>query len=127
MFAREVREKWNEFKRPVFYTNSWQQDYAIPGLLNLSWLAHGVAIDINNTALPKPIWTLEVVRDIEMTSVQYGTPGQVSWLSNDQLVYGTWAANTVYGQILNVPSCPANPINQVQDAFGNLWIVTNNL
>lgn len=127
--------KWNQFlvgsgqagQGTAIYTNSWQQDYAVPGLVNLSWLEHGVAININSTQLPKPIWPLEVVRDIELTATQYGTPGQVCWNYNSQLVYGTWAANTTYGQLLGVPSCPANQLMQIQDPNGNYWVVTNNL
>lgn len=119
--------KWNQFRLPALYTNSFQQDYAVPGLVNMGWLSHGVFVDINNTALPKPIWTAEIVRDIELTSIQYGIPGQVCWLPNDQLTYGSWSPSTTFGQMLGVPSCPANPLMQVADSFGNFWVVTNNL
>jgi hypothetical protein len=130
--------KWNRFMLPVFYTNGFQQDYAVPGIVNLGWLEHGVLIDINNTALPKPMWPLEVVRGLEFTSTQYGRPGQICWLPNDQLYYATWGAtNTgnatiglnpgplmVIGTPLGVSAAPINPILQVQDSFGNLWVVT---
>jgi hypothetical protein len=62
-----------------------------------------------------------------MTFQQYGMPGQVCWLPNDQLTYGVWTANTKYGQMLGVPSGPANSINQIQDPNGNFWYVSNNL
>lgn len=127
MLSPNFNWKWNRMKLPVVYTNSWQQDYAVPGLVQLAWLEHGVLIDINNSTSPKPIHTIETNKDLEMTSVQYGRPGQVAWLPNDQLVYGTWAANTTFGQLLNVPSCPANPLMQIQDPNGNFWVVTNNL
>jgi len=138
MVSPAANWKWNRFILPTFYTNGFQQDYAVPGVVNLGWLEHGVLIDINNTAIPKPVWPLEVVRDLEFTSTQYGRPGQICWLPNDQLYYGTWGAqntgnstiglnpgpNMVIGTLLGVYAAPINPILQVQDAFGNLWVVT---
>jgi hypothetical protein len=129
--------KWNRFKLPLFYTNSWQQDYAL-NVVNLGWLEHGYMVDINNTAIPKPIWPVETVKDLEYTSWQYGIPGQASWLPNDQLIYGTWGGkqtgdatlgnnpgpNTVITTPLGVAAQQANPILQVQDTFSNLWVVT---
>lgn len=134
--------KWNRMNAgnqfPFFYTNGFQQDYAIPGLVNLGWIEHGSLIDINNTAIPKPIWPLEVVRDLPITSAQYGRPSQVCWLPNDQLLYATWGAantgnstiglnpgpNMVIGTLLGVYAAPINPLLQVADAFGNFWVVT---
>ena len=138
MISQNFNWKWNRFIVPTFYTNGFQQDYALPGVVNLGWLEHGVLIDINNTAIPKPVWPLEVVRDLEFTSTQYGRPGQICWLPNDQLYYATWGAqntgnstiglnpgpNMVIGTLLGVYAAPINPILQVQDAFGNLWVVT---
>jgi len=136
--AEVMNWKWNRFNLPVFYTNSWQQDYAL-NVVNLGWLEHGYLVDINNTGLPKPVWPLEVVKDLEATSGQYGQPGQVSWLPNDQLYFGTWggAVNTgdgTYGnnpqplQTINSPlgvvAQIPNPILQVKDTFGNYWVVT---
>lgn len=126
MLSPKMNFKFNRSKSPVFYTNSFQQDYAANNV-NLAWCEHAFIIDINNTALPKPIWTLEVVRDLEATFQQYGMPGQLCWLPNDQLTYATWTASTTYGQLLGVPSGPANPISQIQDPNGNFWQVTNNL
>lgn len=138
MVAEVFNWKWNRFKMPLFYTNGWQQDYAL-NVVNLGWLEHGVLVDINNTSQPKPIWPLEIVKDLEMTSGQYGMPGQVCWLPNDQLNYATWgAANTGTASMapsnpqpvqtitnpLGVLTAPNNPWLQVQDAFGNLWVVT---
>jgi hypothetical protein len=141
IIAQNFNWKFNRFSPPsfpVFYTNGFQQDYAIPGLVNLGWIEHGELIDINNTAIPKPIWPLEVVRDLPRTSAQYGKPGQVCWLPNDQLYYATWGAantgnatiglnpgpNMVIGPLLGVYAAPINPILQVQDAFNNLWVLT---
>src|SRR5258707_7924028 len=51
--------KWNETNLPLFYTNSFQQDYALvnpdgSSVLNVEWLERGVPFDINNIAIPKP-------------------------------------------------------------------------
>jgi hypothetical protein len=123
--AQVFNWRWNRAKMPLFYTNSFQQDYA-SNTVNLGWLENGVTIDINNTALPKPIWPLEVVRDLPMTSGQYGIPGQVSWLPNDQLQYSVWPGpNSVFTNPLGaVTNAPNNPITQIQDPNGNFWIVT---
>lgn len=142
MIQQNANWKWNRMNAglqfPYFYTNGFQQDYALPGLVNLGWLEHASLIDINNTAIPKPIWPLECVRDLPITSAQYGKPCQICWLPNDQLYYATWGAantgnstiglnpgpNMVIGTLLGVYAAPINPILQVQDAFGNLWVVT---
>jgi hypothetical protein len=130
--------KFNRFKLPIFYTNSYQQDYALLGLTNLGYLEHGFAVDINNSAIPKPLIPVEVVRDQEQSYSQYGTVAIASSLPNSQLYYGTWGAadtgNSTLGnnpqahQIitnpLGLPSQPANPITQIQDVNGNLLVLT---
>lgn len=124
IIAQVFNWKWNRFKLPLVYTNSWQQDYAL-NVVNLGWLENGALIDINNTALPKPIWPIEVVKDLMMTSAQYGIPGQVSWLPNDQLQYSVWpGANVQILSPIGVTVTPANPILQIQDPNGNFWSVT---
>lgn len=128
--------KFNRFLLPVFYTNSYQQDYAL-NVVNLGWLEHGFLQDINNTAYPQPIWSIEVVKDLERTFSQYGAPCQCSWLPNDQLTYATWGATNIGGnpgpnpqalQVIGTPlgvtTSPSNPYLQVADTFGNLWVVT---
>lgn len=138
MIASNFDWKWNRFLIDGVYTNGFQQDYALPGVVNLGWLEHGELIDINNTAIPKPVWPLEVVRDLPFTSAQFGRPGQICWLPNDQLYYATWGAantgnssiglnpgpNMVIGTLLGVYAAPINPILQVKDTFGNLWVLT---
>ena len=136
MIARSFPWKWNRQQVPPFYTISWQQDYASPAT-NVKWLENCWIIDINNTALPKPIWDLEAVRDLKRISYQYGRPGQVCWLPNDQLVYGTWGGgntsntgaiqpgpNVVYTPPLGASQTPSNPIAQVKDTNGNLQVLT---
>ena len=142
--SKPFAPKWNRIRLPLFYTNSWQQDYALP-INNLSWLEYAILIDINSSSEPKNKYTLETNRDLPETSVQYGRPGQVCWLPNDQLVYGTWggqnqgegqASNpgpgSVIGALLNttigsVVSQPSNPLLQIQDPNGNFWQITNAL
>jgi hypothetical protein len=132
--------KWNRLALPLFYTNSFQQDYAL-SVVNLGWLEDGFLLDINNTAYPQPIWPLEVVKYVPRTSTQYGMPGQVCWLPNNQLFYATWGAVNI-GQTQNggvgpnpqalqaitnpvgLATAPNNPWTQVADAFGNFWVVT---
>src|SRR6266436_3373074 len=133
--------KWNRFSLPIFYTNSFQQDYALPGLVNLGWLEDGYLQDINNTSYPQPVWPIEVVKFVPRTSSQFAMPGQVCWLPNDQLFYATWGATNI-GQAANggvgpnpqanqtiatplgVNQSPNNPLLQVKDVFNNLWVVT---
>lgn len=132
--------KWNRFVLPYFYTNSFQQDYAL-NVINLGWLEQGVLLDVNNTSTPQPKWPLECVKDLPETSYQYGMPGQVSWLPNNQLNYATWGASnpangnatgtwpnpqplqTITGPI-GVSAMPNNPLTQVADAYGNYWVIT---
>lgn len=134
--------KFNEFKLPVFYTNSFQQDYAM-NVNNLAWLQEAVMVDINSTSQPKDKYTLETNRYLPETSVQYGRPGQVNWTPNDQMIYATWGggnsgegslsnpgAGSTYGPLIsNTPngvlSQPANPIDQIVDPNGNFWRLTN--
>lgn len=141
MLAQPFNWKWNRIRLPFFYTNSWQQDYAMVNVNNLAWLEYAILIDINSTSEPKDKYTLETNRDLPESSVQYGRPGQVCWLPNDQLVYGTWgggntgegqASNpgpgSVYGPLLvTAVSQPANPLLQIQDPNGNFWVLTNAL
>ncbi len=132
--------KWNRIRLPFFYTNSWQQDYALLNVNTLAWLEYAILIDINSTSEPKDKCTLETNRDLPETSAQYGRPGQVCWLPNDQLVYGTWGGGntgegsqsnpgpgSVYGALLGVVSQPSNPLLQIQDPNGNFWVLSNAL
>ena len=127
MVSPTMNWKWNRMLCPLFYTNSMQQDYAIPGLVNLGWIESAFLIDINNTASPKPLWAMEAVRDLGPTSWMYGRVGQVCWLNSSLLLYGTWAANATFAAILGTSANPGTPLTQIQDPNGNLWVLTNNL
>lgn len=138
MFSMGFPWKFNRMVVPMFLTTSYQQDYALQTVSNLSWIEHGFAVDINSSSTPKPHWPLEGVRDLEASSIQWGIPEKVCWLPNDQLTYGTWGAQIV-GSLTNIPnpgagvtitnplgvvSAPSNPICQIQDTNGNYLIVT---
>jgi len=138
--------KWNEITLPQFYTNSYQQDYALLNLTNLASLQRGIVIDINNSSVPKRWGYVEVVREqTEALTSWYGpcpfysSPVfQANWMLNSQLYYGTWGAantgtNTIgnnpisgsrYTQPLGAQSQPSNPITQIIDANGNLLLLT---
>jgi hypothetical protein len=130
--------KWNRLNITPFFTNSWQQDYFIPGLVGISWLESCYANEFNLTSQPKPKIPMEARKDLIATYVQFGWPAKIAALPNRLLFTGTWGATeiaTPTGQnnpgpgvvITNpagLPAMPLNPITQVQDAFGNLWVVT---
>lgn len=115
--------KWNRANIPVFYTNSNQQDYAMQET-QLAWLEHAYALDFANTSNPKPVWTLEAVRDLEVTSYQFGRPGQICWLPNNQLLYGSWPGPNVTIYAPNQRQGVNSPTTQIQDSNGNFLLVT---
>ena len=143
--------KWNEQKLALFYTNSYQQDYALvnadgSSVLNVEWLQRGVAFDINNSAIPKPWVDVETGRSLpqrtgtfQNSGTQMGNPGfLVCSFPNSELYYGVWGqanvgsstlgnnpvAGSVYTSPLGPFSQPANPITQIIDANGNLLVLT---
>jgi hypothetical protein len=144
-FLSDYPYKQNEFNLPQFYTNSWQQDYAIPGLTTLSWLQRGTCFNINSTALGKPQGYVQIGRDQQQQTSSIlsnngvnGTCFNVNWLPNNVLYYGVWGdsdtgnptlgnnpvANSVYTNPIGAGSMPANPIAQIQDANGNYLVLT---
>lgn len=144
--AQSFPWKWNEIQIPPFYTSSWQQDYAIPGLINLASLQRGICININNTSIPKPWGYVQVVREQTLSTSSWNGPCpffnaplfNVNWMLNGNLYYGTWGgantgnsslgnnpvANSVYTNPLGTGSQPSNPITQIIDANGNLLVLT---
>jgi hypothetical protein len=143
-FFADYPYKFNEFNLPPFYTNSWQQDYAIPGLTTLSWLQRGTCFGINSTALGKPQGYVQIGRDQGQSSsgvtssAMGGSAFNVNWLPNNVLYFGEWgdlntgndtlgnnpAANSVYTNPLGANSQPVNPITQIVDANGNYLVLT---
>jgi hypothetical protein len=143
--------KWNEMNLPLFYSNSWQQDYALiypngKSVTNLSWLTDGIAIQINNSSTPKPWSWIEVGRRQGRSTATilsnsfFGFPQfTASFLPNNLLYYATWGdaqtGNPTYGnnpqphQVIANPlstgaSQPLNPCDQIQDANANYLVVT---
>jgi hypothetical protein len=143
--------KWNERNLPLFYTNSWQQDYALvnpdgSSVTNVEWLERGVAFDINSGTTPKPWVTVECGRMQPQRSgsfanlgTQMGNPGFiVNSLPNYSLYYGVWGqvnvgnptlgnnpvAGSVYTPPLGAKAMPVNPITQIIDAQGNFLLLT---
>lgn len=143
MLAPSFPQKWNEIIIPPFYSSSFQQDYAIPGLTTLAWLQRGTALDVNNTAIPKPRFLVEVGRSLpqasaNQTSVSFLSNPKfiINWFPNDQLYYGTWGGSSsssgndpVALQVITNPlspgtSQPSNPITQIKDSNGNFLVLT---
>lgn len=130
--------KWNRFNITPFPTISWQQDYFIPGLVQLAWLESAWGIQFSNTSQPKPKIPLECHKDLLVTYQQNGYPGKVCWIPNRLAQVGTWGATelqtptgqnnpgpgAVYTNPLTVQTQPSNPITVIADAFSNLWTVT---
>lgn len=136
---------WNENNFPLFYTNSWQQDYAST-VTNLAWLQKGIAVDINNPNTNKPQAYVEVGRDQQQNTGSYYWQQLgfirsfvITPLMNNQMYYGTWGAaqtgtsslgnNPLAGSVYTSPlgngtSQPSNPITQIRDANGNLLQLT---
>lgn len=118
--------KWNRQTAPAFYTNSWQQDYPQIGITNIGWLEDCDQIQINATALPKPIWNPSVVKNLSRSSQSQWRPDKVCWMYNSELSYGTWpGAGVTYYPLVgtNAPQ-QQNPIMSMIDVNGNLLILT---
>jgi hypothetical protein len=122
----------------TFLTNSWQQDYAVPGMVLLGWIESAHAININQQSQPKDVIKLEVRRELEKEYLSTSSPSKVCWLANDQRDYGIWGQaaisnatgltnpgpNVVYTFPLGAGATPNNPSTQIVDANGNLWVLT---
>jgi len=128
LISERFNWKWNRMKLPPFYTISWQQDYAQIGSsfpAPIGWLEGAYWVDINNTALPKPTYAMEVVRDLPASSISGNPPAKVTWHYNDQLLQGTWPGpNVKYTQPLGALIAPTNPLANILDANGNILVLT---
>jgi len=151
--AQPYNWKWNRYNLPPFVVNSLQQDYFIPGLINIGWLESAWAVDINQTSLPKQKIPLEVDKDLLVTYQQGASTGKVSWLPNSMLMTGTWGAlplgptaqypngqttlvgpnqsgqqnpgpNVVYTNPIGVLRTPYNATTAIKDPYGTLWCLT---
>jgi hypothetical protein len=114
--------KWNEVELPFFYTNSWQQDYALvnpddSSVMNVAWLERGICVDINNTSIPKPWRMVECGRQLpKQTGTFFASNTAITlflanWFPNYKLYYGTWG--------VGIQGSTTNPLNQTTANFGN--------
>jgi len=129
--------KFNRINIPPFFINSYQQDYA-SSVVNIGWLESCGAYNTSSTQYPKPYRVIEVKRDVLLTNAQTGNLAKIQWMENKNLQFGTWGETQItsltglqnpgpgvtYTNPLGLTSTPANPITQVKDSFGNLWILT---
>jgi hypothetical protein len=125
IISQRFNWKFNSFKCPPFYTNSWQQDYPSVNQRSIGWLEHCTGIDINNTSLPKPYFWPECVRDIDPSNSQQSPAQQVSWEYNSNLRLGVWPGQgSVYTSPLNAVQLPVNGPTGILDANGNILLLT---
>ncbi len=151
--AQPYNWKWNRVNVTPFVTISYQQDYFIPGLINLGWMESAWASYLNQTAIPKQISPVEVKKDLMVTYDQTGTPGKICWLPNSMLNTGTWGAvpigptannpsgqlnesglnaaglqnpgpDVVYTSPFGLLTTPINATTCITDPNGNLWVLT---
>lgn len=129
--------KFNRINIPPFFINSYQQDYASL-VVNLGWLESCGAYNTSSTQYPKPFRVVEVKRDVLVTNAQTGNLAKIQWMQNDNLQFGTWGQTQIlsltglqnpgpgitYTDPAGATSTPSNPITQIKDAFGNLWVLT---
>jgi hypothetical protein len=145
--------KWNSFNVTPFATNSFQQDYFVPGVVKVGWLENAWAVDINQTSIPKQKQYLEVKRNLEVTYDQTGYPGKICWMPNDLLQTGTWGQaplgptagfpsgqtnvsgpgssgmqnpgpGVIYTNPIGTLQAPINATTCITDPNGNLWLLT---
>lgn len=127
--------KFNEINLPVFYSSSYQQDYALiypngTSVTNLSWLERGIVIDINNLAQPKPFRNVECGRQLQQATGVFWNSAtsdplfQVNYFPNNTLYYGTWGqpqgGNSSFGNNPVAGSVYQNPVG-VPSGFMGVW------
>lgn len=126
ILAQGMNWKWNRQYVPAFLTVALQQDYPTQ-ITDLSYLESCRMIDINNSTnngntAPKPMFSLEVVRDLNLTSTQ-ANPFNICFVPNYLATFGTWSPNTKilsgYGQAMT----PIQPIQSFIDANGNILYI----
>jgi hypothetical protein len=145
--------KWNRYNLPILYTNSLQQDYFIPGLINIGWLESAWAVNINQTSVPKQNLPIEIDKDLLVTYMAGTYSGKICWIPNSMLNTGTWGAqplgptagnpsgqtnvagpNTtgqqnpgpgvIYTNPVGTLVTPYNATTAITDPNGNLWCLT---
>lgn len=124
LISERFNWKWNRKVGPTFYTNSYQQDYPMIGLNDIGWLEDADRIDINNTALPKPLKNLTIRRQLSRTNLAWTPVNEICWDYNGQLSYGTWPGPGVTFYPLVAVLVKQNPLMSMVDVNGNFLIVT---
>jgi hypothetical protein len=126
ILAQGMNWKWNRSYVPSFLTVALQQDY-ITAVKDMSWLETCRMIDINNSTnngnlAPKPMFTLEIVRDISLTSTQ-ANPFNICFVPNYEATFGNWVPNTAIGCGYGQSMTPISPIQQFVDDNGNILYI----
>lgn len=132
MFAQGMDWRWNRNYINVtngsggILTVALQQDY-VTQATDVGWLEQAWRIDINNSTnngnlAPKPVFTMESVRDLGQTSYQ-ANPFNISYINNSLAFMGQWSANTAYGCGYGVAQIPITPIQQFFDKNGNILYI----
>jgi hypothetical protein len=125
MLAYRFPWKWNSKKAAPFVLTPLQQDYATLYERDFSWLTSGVRIDINNTQVPPPSWPIAAVRDLEVSMVLGGFPGEVCCFDNDYMQYNPWPGPGVQYIDPVGPNQPNNnPYTNIYDSQGNILVLT---
>jgi hypothetical protein len=125
LVSQKFNWKWNQFRIPSFWTNSYQCDYATISQQGIGWIESGMWTDINNTSLPLPRYPLEAVRGLQPTSWAASPPAKVCWMRNSVLEQGVWpGVSKVYTPPLGAVSTPQNPPTNILDQHGNILVLT---
>lgn len=151
--AQPYNWKWNRMNLKPFTTISYQQDYFVPGIINLGWLESAWASYLNQTSIPKFKQQVEVRKDLQVTYDQTGYPGKICWLPNSMLQTGVWGQvplgptlgepsgdttslsvgpgglqnpgpNVIYTDPKLTLQTPVNATTCITDPNGNLWVLT---
>jgi len=135
MLSERFPWKWNRFKLAPFYLNSLQQDYVLfPDEKRIGWLENGFRVDMSSTQVPPSAPPVGVVRDLPVAATSFGASGssfagsgspRVCWMQNDQLEHGVWPGpGVIYSNPLGMTTTPDNAWTQIEDAFGNILVLT---
>lgn len=126
LISQKFNWKWNQFKVPSFWTNSFQCDYATVNQKGIGWLESGMWTDINNTSLPKPRLAVQAVRDLQPTSWAASPPCKAAVKQNSVLEQGVWPGpGVIYHPLLGATQSPQNPPLNILDANGNILVLTH--
>ncbi len=128
ILAEPMDWKWNRGYVLPILSVGLQQDY-VTQVTDMGWLESADRIDINNSTnngnlAPKPVFTMESVRDLGRTSFQ-GYPFNCSFVPNSLAYLGQWYANTAYGCAYGQAQVPITPIQQFLDKNGNILYINS--